>query len=340
MVFLRIINEGRNGHFREWSALFETAGKLTDWNLEVIEFSKELSSTAPMFLLKRIEKLSPDHLFIEWIHDFEHIGLQLSDFLKSRNITWSCVAALSGMLRESNRDNQSQHPNYNALQILRHANKNENLKAIFVFDEFLVANNSDLPLVALPDHQNLTISKKVMPCCKFAVQKRPIVGIVGQLYGYRGVSNLLKYWIKNPRIKLLLAGAYDPRSISLFEKLLLVIARLTKSVYWHPHWLPTPGDVNHHLNHLSALYIDTSRYPYPSGVANRARFFGIPVIIENVDSYLRDQKLINCDSGIIFSNVLKRSNISDMQIQLASIQPFTNLTQVEKLYKALHEGWI
>jgi hypothetical protein len=203
----------------------------------------------------------------------------------------------------------------------------------------LVANNSDLPLVALPDFQDMTINQKEMPCCQFPFQNEPIVGVVGQLYGYRGVSKLLKYWIKNPHFKLLFAGSYDSRSISLFEKILLIVARSTKSVYWHPHWLPTSGDVNHLLNHLSALYIDTSRYSYPSGIANRARFFGIPVIIENENSYLRDQKLLYGDNGILFSNVLKRSNNSDIQKQLVFIQSFSDPKSVEKTYKALHEGW-
>lgn len=340
LVLLRIENDGRNGHFREWSTLFETAGYLAEWDVEVLEFSKDLVSKAPMFFFKRIEKSSPDHFFVEWIHDFEDIGYQLSDFLKNRNIAWSCVAALSGILRESNKDKQAQHSNFNVLKILIHSRNNGSLKSIFVFDEYLVAINSQFPLVALPDFQDITINEKELPCCQFAFQNRPIVGVVGQLYGYRGVSRLLKYWIRNPRFKLLFAGNYDSRPISLFEKLLLTLARITKSVYWHPHWLPTSGDVNHHLNHLSALYIDTSRYSYPSGIANRARFFGIPVIIEDANSYLRDQKLISGDNGILFSNVLKRSNDSDITTQLVPIQSFLGPMSVEKTYKALHEGWM
>jgi hypothetical protein len=55
--------------------------------------------------------------------------------------------------------------------------------------------------------------------------------------------------------------------------------------------------------HLDALYIDGSRYPSPSGIVVRARNFGIPVLVEEGESYLNARS--SADEGIIVGRFIR-----------------------------------
>lgn len=338
ITFLRFQQENNFGHFSEWSTHFENAAKSYNCKYEIIYFSLSDLENDAKGLVDKLAGHKIEHLFIEWFHDVYPGQKVLVDYLGRNNIEWSCLAALSSVYRIPLIPRTIEHPTEAVKKDLEYAYTNSKLKAVFTFDKYLVNRNTNLPLSPLPDFQDLTIGSSKIDCCNFCETKRPIIGLLGQLYGYRGVSSLVQYWLRNPKLKLFFAGKYDPNFLPKASKFWLKIGIFLKSIYFFPGWLTNSAEVNHCIQHLDALYIDTSRYPYPSGIAQRARSIGIPVIIENSDCYLRDQMVIGGDSGVFYSDILsfkKRNKLKDL---LGKPNPIQEIL-IEETYKALQVGW-
>lgn len=338
ITLLRFHRDNSVGHFSEWSAYFENAAETLGCEYEIVCFSSLDLCDGAKGLIEKLSNLKIEHLFVEWFHDVYPGQNDLVQYFAQRSIEWSCLAALSSVYRIPVKPRTIEHPNEVVKRDLEWAFSISKLRAVFTFDKFLLDRNSKLPFHALPDFQDLEIGSSTMNCCSFCDTKRPIIGLLGQLYGYRGVTSLIRYWLRNPGIKLFFAGKYDPNFLAASEKFWLRIGILTKSIFLHPNWLSDSREVNHCLSHLDALYIDTSAYPYPSGIAQRARSLGIPVIVENSDSYLRDQKIIDGDTGIFFSEILSFKSRNRLPGILKKSVPFGRISQEETL-KALQKGW-
>lgn len=338
ITFLRFQQKNDFGHFSEWSTHFENAAKSYGCKFEIIYFSLSDVEGGARGLIDKLARVKIEHLFIEWFHDVYPGQKEFIDYLRQNKIEWSCLAALSSVYRSPTFPRTNEHPNEAVKKDLEKAYATSKLKAVFTFDKYLINQNTRLPFFPLPDYQDLRIGNSEIDCCNFCKTKRPIIGLLGQLYGYRGVTSLVRYWLRNPKLKLFFAGKYDPNFLPKFSEVWLKIGTSLKSFYFFPDWLSNSAAVNHCIRHLDALYIDTSRYPYPSGIAQRARSLGIPVIIENSDCYLRDQKIIGGDNGIFYSDILSfkmRNKIKDL---LANTTP-TQEILIEESYKALQVGW-
>lgn len=338
ITLLRMQKDSSVGHFVEWSTRFENAAESYGCKFEVVYFSDIDLHDGAKGLIDKLLNLKIEHLFIEWFHDVYPGQNELIEFFRQRNIEWSCLAALSSVYRMPLAPRKIEHPNEVVRRDLERAFSISKLKAVFTFDKFLLDRNEDLPFLPLPDFQDLEISGSTIGCCRFCKSKRPIIGLLGQLYGYRGVTSLIKYWLRNPRLKLFFAGKYDQNYLASSEKFALRFGIFAKSIFFHPSWLTSSGEVNHCISHLDALYIDTSMYPYPSGIAQRARSLGIPIIIENTDSYLRDRKMIDGDTGIFFSDILSFKFRNSLRAILEDSRPFEQISE-EETHKALQKGW-
>jgi hypothetical protein len=92
------------------------------------------------------------------------------------------------------------------------------------------------------------------------------------------------------------------------------------------------------MSHVDAIVIDTYSYPYPSGIVIRARQQGLPVIIANADSFLRD--LSEIDPGIVILDLAKvsKKKLRDVLSSARSQQKFQGATR-EELQQRFIEVW-
>jgi hypothetical protein len=200
---------------------------------------------------------------------------------------------------------------------------------IFVFDHYLLSRiPSTFPtLFALSDYQDNRIEELRDECCDWVSdKKRPVIGIVGQLYSYRGVSQLVKKFIHRPNFAVFLAGKYQPSSFKRKTRFIIWILSKTKKIYFEPEWISTSSKVNHKIKHLDAIYISSRTYRGSSGISHRARQLGVPVIIDDVDSYLRDE--MREDGGIGFFHQHSKSStyLKKYTDELAQIKRIKNAT--------------
>jgi hypothetical protein len=290
------------GHFEELHVVALEAAKIKFKSVEVWELSGHTIVEKVQDLILRVAESKIDAIHIEWIHDCETSLVYIDKILSRIGIKWTGTGSVSHALRGKNRD-----PRF--LNILGSLSKSKSLSGLFVWDDLLQTRIShSLPqLFPLADFQNVEVIEIQGNCCKWkARQSRPVIGVVGQLHSYRGVGLLLRRYRRFPRDPILLVGRFQKRDFSWGELISLQIGRIFRFIYFAPEWVENPAQLNHFLRHLDALVIDTNSYPQPSGIAVRARHFGIPVLIGTADSHLLDKA--SMDSGILPLNLLHVSS--------------------------------
>jgi hypothetical protein len=292
------------GHFSELFDVSLKAAKKKFSHVYVWNLIGENCEEKYLHLRDLISKYKIDHVHLEWIHDsLEHLT-RINELLISQEITWTGTGSVSHLLRGVNRDEKLTHT-------LRELKSSKVLLGIFIWDDFIVRRGpAEFPkLLELKDYQNIEIDREFISyCCKWKSScTRPVLGIVGQLYRYRGTDLLIKRFMKFPREPILLAG-WLPRSTYSWNQLgILWLGKKLKKILLHEYWINSNKELNHFLTHIDALVIDTDKYPHPSGIVTRARHFGIPVFIGFHDSYLKD--LSNFDFGIRQIDLLKTSSL-------------------------------
>jgi hypothetical protein len=272
------------GHF---NALFDVTldasaiafSKISQWNLRGENIEEKVTD-----LNRRVVKENPDFVHIDWFHDFETEAVNVAELLELAGIDWTTTGSVSHVERSINSNDLLK-------QTFLELEKFRRLKGIFIWDLYLAKSNpSGYPkLLPLVDWQDVTVSGTLQDCCKWKSRQRlPVLGLVGQLHPYRGVSLILRFWMTKPKFPVYLAGKYFSTSYSKLEQYLIKVGRLIGRIFLNPEWQDSDSELNHHLLHLDALIIDTKSYPQPSGIVTRARHFGIPVLIPNADSFLND----------------------------------------------------
>jgi hypothetical protein len=290
------------GHFAELFEISKDAAKIRFanfqvWNLKGANLKDKFLNLSHLIVTNDIE-----HLHIEWIHDSVEYLVPLNELLTRLDITWTGTGSVSHILRGVNRD-------YSLSKVLRELKPSRVLLGIFTWDNLLVEEApAGYPrLLDLKDYQNISVNKRIeLDCCSWREDNpRPVLGIVGQLFPYRGVSLLINRFIRFPREPILLAGSFPRNNYSWKQLFFLILGKSTGKIFFKPFWLKDTKDLNHLLCHIDALVLDTMQYPQPSGIAARARHFGIPVLINSHDSFLGE--LSKLDRGILKLDLLNTS---------------------------------
>jgi hypothetical protein len=242
-------------------------------------------------LLSKVALTKTKHVYFEWLHDIPNIG-ELDTKLHSIGLTWSVTASISELWNSNQKDSR-------VFKMLNQLNDCKALGMVFVFDDLLVKklNFKNIHFTAIPQFENLELDSIKRPCCSLPNSSKKTIGVVGQLYGYRGVNNLISIVSKNRGLRIFLWGQERWQSVNPFKRFVLTFLIGKKQKFILDKHLTSDAELNHAFIHIDALYIDGTNYPSPSGIAVRARNFGLPVLVEDGESYLKAKSLM--DSGIV-----------------------------------------
>ena len=260
-------------------------------------------------LLSKVDVTKTKHVYFEWLHDIPNIG-ELDARLHSIGLTWSVTASISELWNSNQKDSR-------VFKMLNQLNDCKALGTVFVFDELLIKklNFRNIHFTPIPQYENLELDSIKRPCCSLPNSSKITIGIVGQLYGYRGVNNLISIVSKNRRLRIFLWGQERWQSVNPLKRFALTFLIGKKQKFLLDKYLASDAELNHAFTHLDALYIDGANYPSPSGIAVRARNFGLPVLVEDGESYLKAKS--SMDGGIIvkrFGRMSQRRIIEAIEI--------------------------
>lgn len=245
-------------------------------------------------LLSKVEKSKTQHIYFEWLHDILDIN-QLDRALHAKGITWSVTASVSELWNTTEKNSQ-------VFKMLEALNCCKSLTTVFVFDELLInrLNFENILFTPIPPFESMELDTILRPCCSRLPSSKVTIGLVGQLYGYRGLNKLITIVLKNRDLAIFLWGQERWSSVDPVKRLVLSYLIGKKRKYILDNYLSNDAELNHAFTHLDALYIDGTAYPSPSGIAVRARNLGVPVLLEDGASYLKAKSSL--DEGIIVRN--------------------------------------
>ncbi len=331
----------RHGHFSSFHRMAVQAAIKSNLRFVSVALIGKSEHEKLLHLKELIELHKPSHIYFEWVHDFENLLLTVDNLVRENSATWTSTGSLGRAFRYQLHDLDLKAKNLFLLGRLALCYKFQTFLGLSIFDEFLVLKyEKKFPwLKGLPDAEDWVLA----PSCEFCLSTfnstKPIIGIAGSLRGYRGSEKLVEIWNKSREFRLGLFGKYFPETHSLkINKLVL------KQLKGSEHLLvlneiEDSRLLNHYISHLDALYIDTERYPEPSGIAFRALRQGKTLIIEDADSYLND--LSESQGQIILSDILRRprAELSD-KISKVSVSkvPF-NFPDESDVLRAYTELW-
>jgi len=267
------------------------------------------------------------HVYFEWLHDIPSIQ-EIDSILFERKISWSVLASVSEFWNLSNAGHKS-------LERMKHLSNAVQLKNVFVWDKYIIEEIgfSSIPFTVVNDFQDTTLDELRYGCCDWVNKaKRPLIGVVGQLYGYRGVTNVIRIALTRPNLSFILWGSGRWSSVKKIDKFLLSKVIPKRRLFVSDDYKSTDSELNHVFKHIDALYIDGSRYPNPSGIVTRARHFGIPTLVESGLGYYsvesKNDKGISLDRYVLLSSKAIRSRINQLTKQPPVTAP-TLLSQVQ-----------
>jgi len=211
-----------------------------------------------------------------------------------------------------------------------------------VWDGYAVHNlpANNIPFVIIPDSQSVQTDNKEYFCCSWNSKgNSPTLGIVGQLYGYRGTSALIKLAARQPSLRYIFWGAGRWNTVKKRHRILLEILKRLNIVLVNDTFMPNEEKLNHIFQHLDALFLDGAQYPSPSGIVTRARHFGIPVLINSGMGYYHFNSKI--DKGI---RIIESQNITKNEIchEINEGKKFSNVETVNGYSQAkiFIDAWV
>ena len=242
-------------------------------------------------LLSKVDVTKTRHVYFEWLHDISNIE-KLDKGLLSKGLTWSVTASISELWNTDKRESR-------VFKMLSQLNDCKSLRTVFVFDELLIndLNFNKIFFTPIPQYESMELDTILRACCSRSTSSKVTIGIVGQLYGYRGVNNLISIVSKNRNLGIFLWGQAKWESVDPLKRFILFRLIQKKRKYILDRHLANDAELNHAFTHLDAIYIDGASYPSPSGIAVRARNLGVPILLEEGNSYLKAKSTI--DAGII-----------------------------------------
>jgi hypothetical protein len=245
-------------------------------------------------LLSKVALSNTRHIYFEWLHDIPNLD-QMDRAFFTRGLTWSVTASISELWNTD--ENVSL-----VFKMLTELNHCKSLETVFVFDELLIErlNFDNILFTPIPQFESTELDTIRRPCCAWSSTSKVTIGVVGQLYGYRGVNKLISIVSRKKKLAIFLWGQERWSSVDPFKRLILSRFIGKKRKYISDNYALSDANLNHAFLHIDALYIDGSSYPSPSGIAVRARKLGVPVLLEDGESYLKAMSFF--DGGIIVGN--------------------------------------
>jgi len=307
----------RGGHFREWSAIIARAASqcvdcigvyVADFDsipIEISDTSYDPKTTADIFFFD-LETVLPAHLkcapnasrltyivnhlvncsrcedaaaFVLWAFDLSMQNIPST-------VPWGGIGVLSAWARNVSTDSTQLESD-----LYSFAGNDEHCRVLLVWDKFV----SEMDLISrdsrpsdakckvryLPDMEDVAVSP-----CDYAPRTGPLaVGLVGVLWGYRGVDLLAGILEHNEDIQGLLAGQLKLETYSILAADLLAKGRIRLG---QTEKRMSNAEFNQAIAELDALVLDARSYPPPSGVALRALAYGRCLIASEGPSWTND----------------------------------------------------
>jgi glycosyltransferase involved in cell wall biosynthesis len=307
----------RGGHFREWSAIIARAASqsvdcvgvyVADFDSIPIEISNtpyDSRTTADIFLFD-LETVLPAYLqgapnasklsyiathlvdcsrcdsaaaFVLWAFDLSMQNIPSP-------VPWGGIGVLSAWARHVSTDSTPLESD-----LYSFARKDRHCRALLVWDKFVSEMNlisrdsrpreAESKVYYLPDLEEVSIS-----ACDYVPRGGPLtVGLVGVLWGYRGVNLLAGILEHNEDMQGLIAGQPKPESYSTSADDLLAKGRIGLG---ETERRMSNAEFNEAIAELDALVLDARAYPPPSGVALRALACGRCLIASEGPSWTND----------------------------------------------------
>lgn len=315
----------QDGHFSEHWALVNSAARESFDECVNLDLNSNDFAIGLIQLTQCLRKERPDLTHFEWFHDFETYSHLVAEIFESLNCKWVALGAATGVVREG-------HSNEFLRSQLMNLASCSNFAGLITWDYFLENRNGfKLPKIyGIPDFQDLEVNQNHMAECKiFENRKKIHIGVFGQLYAYRGSHLLVTSWVRNPIFRPFMIGDYKASSHRKRIRILIILLRLLKVIGFSGTWIKGSAELNHVISHADAVLVDTIKYPYPSGIVIRSRQLGIPVIIVNADSFLRD--LSDFDPGIIILDLSKvsKSKLREILQKARSYPPISGASRTD-----------
>jgi len=291
----------QEGHFSENWELVNSAARNYFGECVNIDLNSDDFAIGLIQLTQCLSRERPDLTHFEWFHDFEKYSHLIASIFESFDLKWTTLGAATGVVRDG-------HSNEFLRSQLMGLAQSRCFAGLITWDYFL-ENRSGFKLphiFGIPDFQDAEVNPNHCAECKIFKNKKKLhIGVLGQLYAYRGSHLLMTSWLRNPIFKPFMIGDYQASSHRKKIRVLIGFLRFTRVIGFSGTWIDGSSKLNHVISHADAVFIDTKSYPYPSGIVIRSRQLGVPVIIANADSFLRD--LSASDSGIIVMDLSKVS---------------------------------
>ena len=306
VAFVRFVDHGpTDGHFESLRGdIFNYCHKV-GVSLHFFDVSGVSQNEILAELFRLLKRFSIGHFFCEWMHDILDIA-EIDVLAEKLGIKWSVLSSISEVWEETQSNSFEKR--------IRGLSASENLSAVFVWDRYAIYKVSALkiPFVVIPDSQSVSTNLDQFPCCSWHPRNsRLVIGVIGQLYGYRGTSGLIRFGFKHPGFRYFFWGSGRWRSVGLTEKFQLKILSLLKIAFVSDSFKRTEEDLNHGFKHLDAVFLDGSTYPNPSGIVTRARHFGIPVLVNLGMGYYLFQAKMDQGIRIINSKTITSKELRD-----------------------------
>ena len=279
--FISINEHFQQGHFQSWRELCVSAlATKKTFFLDFKSFEVMVHDIENDYM-----KYHGQHLHLEWIHDLSQSQIIKFDLLANKyDFKWSSHMAISQALRNCEGSSKKTIKTlFDSLLTLK------KLTAIWSWDtQFDRRIYGNFQILGVPDFQPLDLQPITCSLCDHGSglgKKFKGAGLVGQLFGYRGVDLIVSMAQKQKDRNFLLLGKQYADTFK--PKTRRFLNSKPSNLILIDEYFETDNELNHAINHLSCLIIDTRRYPEPSGIALRALGFGIPILIHDQDSYLK-----------------------------------------------------
>jgi hypothetical protein len=317
----------RGGHFKYWYHLFAEVlhpkARITGIVNDNIDdqskshFSELIKLNQDYNIVTLIDRWLNQHLneekiiILMWAYDYKNQLESLDRLINKHNVKLFSIAAISHYLRNSVHKNASKDDAY----ILDFFGKREAKWKILIWDQFL---NIKLPkqsnLLPLPDVPNMSHEKFEFP--DYLNQKiksyKYVVGFVGMMFGYRGLSMILNQHKKSKDTLFLCWGPYNKNMLPLMQRGKMNRAlngEIDNIVAINEH-LPE-GKLTYILSKLDFLFIASNSYPVSSSISIRAAAMGKKIITDRANAAINDM-IVRYDCGYIIDDFSSLSNLANL----------------------------
>jgi hypothetical protein len=283
----------RFGHFESFNTLlsesvaqsgigfdFRTFGVNQSWNVKLAIIQSDLATNKYR------------HVFFTWLHDLKGVEKEIDLICSTFDISYSGLASVSHAFRKT-RGLGSLTARRNSFHVVKMVQASKSCKNILTWDPGILAQSDyQINFHFLPDYQSTTINLDAQPLLpKEQVGYVLKVGLVGQLYPYRGLQNIYKLAKRNSNVIFYLIGKRSDFYSGiryLYENYLWWRVERLKNSRIIEGYVDSDNQLNQYINELDAIYLDTKSYPNPSGIVCKARCLGKRVLITSSNSALLD----------------------------------------------------